>query len=68
MLVTCPECSQLSHHRPVQALWAPGDKRLPEFLGGKVVSPKPQEISLVFISVRGWVDSGATVQLEGLSR
>jgi hypothetical protein len=62
---------------PVQALRIPGGwgsqtSRQSGHEGGKVVSPTHwlplilQEIFVVFVPVRGWVDPRATVQLEGL--
>jgi hypothetical protein len=65
-----------THYRPWQALRVPavrGSQTLRQSAheGGKVVSPTyrpplPQEMFLVHISFRGWVDPRATVRPEGL--
>jgi hypothetical protein len=75
--VTCIQVKvKQSHYRPWQTLRVPrysGSQisRQSAHEGGKVVSPMhplplPQEISLVLIFVRGWVDPSAILRPEGL--
>jgi len=65
-------CTGLDRPLELQEVEAPRISRQAAHEGGKVVSPMnwlplpPQEIPLVLISVRGWVDPRATVQPEGL--
>jgi hypothetical protein len=65
------------HYRPGQALRVPGgwgsrfqDCRLMTVVRSVLrngrLPPPPQEIFLVLICVRGWVDPSATVRLKGL--
>jgi hypothetical protein len=77
MLVTKVKVKvQQSHYRPGQALgvpegWGSQILRQTAQAGGKVVSPThqpplPQEIFLVLISVRGWVDPRAIVRIMSM--
>jgi hypothetical protein len=79
MYVACTMKVKQSHYRPGQALRFPGGwgSQISIQLaheGGKVVSPThrphlpppPQEIFVVLISVRGWVDPRAIVRPKGL--
>jgi len=66
---------KLSHYRllGLQGIEGPRIYRQSVHVCGKVVSPRhwpplPQKISLVLISVTGWVDSRAIVLPEGLSQ
>jgi len=75
---SCLSLIKLSHYRPGQAPRSPGRWGFEKIRqsareGGKVVSsthrpplPPPQEISLVIISARGWVDPRAIVRPAGL--
>jgi hypothetical protein len=75
MLVTKVKVKQ-SHYRPEQALrvprvWGSQILRQMAHAGGKVVSPThrpplPQEIFLVLLSVRGWVDPRAIVRIMSM--
>jgi hypothetical protein len=69
-------CIKQSHYRPWQTLRVPGGwgsqiLRQSAYEGGNVVSPThrsplPQEIFLVLITIRSWVDPRAIMRPEGL--